>query len=324
MALTNPALKVNNLSVWFETGSGRSTVVDQVSFSINAGDATGLVGESGCGKTMTAMAILGLLSASGVNVQSEGIELNGQDISTLNPAQRRAVLGRDIAMVFQQPATALDPVFTMGQQFSAVYRRHTAGSKQQVRKRMLEALESVGFRQVEDIAASYPHELSGGMRQLAMIAMATVCKPAVIIADEPTTALDNRTRALILEQLKLLQEQHQTAVLFISHDLSVVRQICRDVMVMYCGRLLEITDCQSLFSSARHPYSAGLLSCIPQISDRRPPPINSIPGQIPAPADLPSGCHFAPRCNRVEAQCRTSVPKLDYDNGRGVACFRPL
>ena len=273
---------------------------------------------------MTAMAILGLLPAFGVNVRSDGIELDGRDISTLNPAQRRAVLGRDIAMVFQQPATALDPVFTMGQQISAVYRRHAGGSKQQVREKMLEALESVGFSQPRDIAASYPHELSGGMRQLAMIAMATVCKPAVIIADEPTTALDNSTRALILEQLKQLQNLHQTAVLFISHDLSVVRQICRDVMVMYCGRLLEITDCQSLFANARHPYSAGLLSCIPQISDKRPAPINSITGQIPAPADLPSGCHFAPRCSRVEAQCRTSVPELDYANGRGVACFRPL
>jgi oligopeptide/dipeptide ABC transporter ATP-binding protein len=322
--LTTPALKVNNLSVWFETGSSRLTVVDQISFSINAGDATGLVGESGCGKTMTAMAILGILQAPGINVRSDGIELDGRDISTLKPAQRRAVLGRDIAMVFQQPATALDPVFTLGQQISAVYRRHAGGSRQQVRKKMLEALESVGFSQAEDIAASYPHELSGGMRQLAMIAMATACKPAVIIADEPTTALDNSTRALILEQLKQLQTLHQTAVLFISHDLSVVRQICRDVMVMYCGRLLEITDCQSLFANARHPYSAGLLSCIPQISDKRPAPINSIPGQIPAPSELPSGCHFAPRCNRAEAQCRTSVPELDYANGRGVACYRPL
>jgi len=321
----NPAaLKVNNLSVWFETGAGRLSVVDQISFSINAGDATGLVGESGCGKTMTSMAILGLLPASGVNVSSDGIEINGRDISTLNPAQRRAVLGRDIAMVFQQPATALDPVFTMGQQISAVYRRHTGDSKQQVRKKMLDALESVGFSQAEDIAASYPHELSGGMRQLAMIAMATVCKPAVIIADEPTTALDNSTRALILEQLKRLQKQNQTAILFVSHDLSVVRQLCRDVMVMYCGRLLEVTDCQSLFANARHPYSAGLLSCIPQISDKRPAPVKSIPGQIPTPADLPSGCHFAPRRSRVEAHCRTTVPELDYANGRGVACFRPL
>ena len=322
--MTTPALKVTNLSVWFGNGSSRLTVVDQISFSINAGDAAGLVGESGCGKTMTAMAILGLLPESGVHASSDGIEINGRDISTLNAAQRRAVLGRDIAMIFQQPATALDPVFTMGQQISAVYRRHAGGSKQHARNNMLQALESVGFSDADNIAASYPHELSGGMRQLAMIAMATVCKPAVIIADEPTTALDNSTRALILDRLGHLQKLHRTAILFISHDLAVVRQICRDVMVMYCGRLMETTDCQSLFAHARHPYSAGLLSCIPQLGNTRPPPIKSIPGQIPAPADLPPGCHFAPRCNRAEAQCKASVPELDYDHGRGAACFRPL
>ena len=322
--MTTPALVVSDLSVWFENGSRRVPVVDHISFSINAGDATGLVGESGCGKTMTAMAILGLLPATGISVRAAGIEVNGKDIYKLNPTQRRAVLGRDIAMVFQQPATALDPVFTIGQQISAVYRRHAGGNKQHVRKTMLNTLESVGFSQAGDIAAAYPHQLSGGMRQLAMIAMATVCKPAVIIADEPTTALDNSTRALILQQLERLQTQHQTAILFISHDLTVVRQICHDVMVMYCGRLMETTDCQSLFSHARHPYSAGLLSCIPQISARRPAPISSIPGQIPTAAGLTSGCHFAPRCTRVEAQCRISVPELDDENGRGAACFRPL
>ena len=322
--MITPALKVEDLSVWFETRSGPLPVVDNVSFSINPGDATALVGESGCGKTFTARAILGQLPASGVGIKAAAIEVNGKDIYGLNDSQRRAVLGRDIAMVFQQPATALDPVFTMGQQISAVYRRHVGGSKQHIRKIMLETLESVGFRRAEDIAAAYPYQLSGGMRQLAMIAMATVCKPAVIIADEPTTALDSSTRTLILQQLKHLQTLHQTAILFISHDLTVVRQICRDVMVMYCGRLLETTDCQSLFSHARHPYSAGLLSCVPQISATRPAPISSIPGQVPAATALPSGCHFAPRCDRAEAQCRESIPELDYENGRGAACFRPL
>jgi peptide/nickel transport system ATP-binding protein len=322
--LNSPALSVKNLSVWFETETGRIPVVDQIGFSINAGDATGLVGESGCGKTMTAMAILGLLPATGVGVRADAIEVNGRDIHKLNARQRRAVLGRDIAMIFQQPATALDPVFTMGQQISAVYKRHFGGSRQHVRQTVLDALGSVGFSQAEDIAAAYPHQLSGGMRQLAMIAMATVCKPAVIIADEPTTALDSSSRALILQQLEHLQELHQTAILYISHDLAVVRQSCRDVMVMYCGRIMETTDCQSLFSHARHPYSAGLLSCIPQISATRPAPISSIPGQVPAATDLPGGCHFAPRCPRAEAQCRESVPQLDYDNGRGAACFRPL
>jgi len=322
--LTTPALKVKNLSVWFETGSGRLPVVDNISFSINAGDAAGLVGESGCGKTMTAMAIMGLLPGSGVGVSSAAIEINGKNIFALNPRQKRAVLGRDIAMIFQQPATALDPVFTIGQQISAVYRRHTSAAKQQTRQTMLDALESVGFSQAEDIADAYPHQLSGGMRQLAMIAMAMVCKPAVIIADESTTALDNSTRTVILQQLKRLQSLNQTAILFISHDLSVIRQVCRDVMVMYCGRILETTDCESLFSHARHPYSAGLLSCIPRVSALPPTPISSIPGQVPAATDLPPGCHFAPRCTRSEAQCRIAVPELDYKDGRGAACFRPL
>lgn len=322
--MTTPALKVKNLSVWFETGSGRLPVVDNISFSISAGDAAGLVGESGCGKTMTAMAILGLLRGSGVGVSAAAIEINGNNIFALNPSQKRAVLGRDIAMIFQQPSTALDPVFTIGQQISAVYRRHTSTSKHQARQTMLNALESVGFSQSEDIAGAYPHQLSGGMRQLAMIAMATVCKPAVIIADEPTTALDSSTRTVILQQLKRLQTLNQTAILFISHDLAIIRQVCRDVMVMYCGRILETTDCESLFSHTRHPYSAGLLSCIPQVSALRPAPISSIPGQVPAATDLPPGCHFAPRCNRSEAQCRIAVPELDYEDGRGAACFRPL
>ena len=322
--MSQAALRVKNLSVWFETGSARRKVVDNISFSINAGEATGLVGESGCGKSMTALAILGLLPASGVSIRSDGIEINGRDISTLKAAQRRAVLGRDIAMIFQQPGTALDPVFRVGQQISAVYRRHVGGSKQNIRQTMLDSLESVGFSQAGDIAAAYPHQLSGGMRQLAMIAMATVCKPAVLIADEPTTALDSSTRALILQQLERLQKQHQTAILLISHDLMIVRQSCRYVMVMYCGRLLEKTDCQSLFSHARHPYSAGLLSCIPKISTSRPAAISAIPGQVPNATDLPAGCHFAPRCKRAEPQCQQSIPNLDTENGSAVACFRPL
>ena len=319
-----PALKVNDLSVWFGSGPSRRLVVDSVSFSINPGEATGLVGESGCGKTMTALAILGLLPTSGVSTRSACIEINGKDISNLNATQKRGVLGRDIAMIFQQPGSALDPVFTIGQQISAVYRRHNPGSGKHVRQTMLDSLGRVGFSQAEKVATAYPHQLSGGMRQLAMIAMATVCKPAVIIADEPTTALDSSTRALILQQLEQLQTLHKTAILLISHDLSVVRQSCHNVMVMYCGRLLEKTDCQSLYAHARHPYSAGLLSCIPRISETRPSVINSIPGQVPAATDLPYGCHFAPRCPRAEPQCQQSVPDFDSESGQSVACFRPL
>lgn len=321
--MSPPALDVKDLSVWLESKSGRKQLVDSISFSIKPAEATGLVGESGCGKTMTALAILGLLPA-GVKVESTAIEINGKDISSLNAVQRRAVLGHDIAMIFQQPGTALDPVFTLGHQISSVFRRHAGGSKAHIRQTMLDSLESVGFSQPEEIADAYPHQLSGGMRQLSMIAMATVCKPAVIIADEPTTALDGSTRALILQQLEQLQTQHGTAILLVSHDLAVVRQSCRKVMVMYCGRLLESTDCQSLFSHARHPYSAGLLACIPQIGRDRPPVISAIPGQVPAVTNLPPGCHFAPRCTRAEQQCRQSIPGLDSEEDRAVACFRPL
>jgi len=230
--LSSPALKVKNLSVWLETKAGRIPVVDGISFSIDAGQSTGLVGESGCGKTMTARAIMGQLPAPGVGVSADGVEIDGTDISRLDARQKRSVLGRDIAMIFQQPATALDPVFTMGQQISEVYRRHRGGSRRRVRQGVLEALRAVGFSQAEDIAAAYPHQLSGGMRQLAMIAMATVCEPAVIIADEPTTALDSGSQALILRQLRQLQTSRKTAILYISHDLSVVRQSCDNVMVM--------------------------------------------------------------------------------------------
>ena len=297
--MNTPALEVRDLSVRFDSRADSRHAVDGISFSIAAGEATALVGESGCGKTMTALAILGLLPDSGVHVESSAIEINGRDISALNASQRREILGRDIAMIFQQPGTALDPVFTLGRQISAVYARHCGGSKQHIRK-------------------------TGGMRQLAMIAMATVCKPAVIIADEPTTSLDNSTRTVILQQLERLRTLHQTAILLVSHDLTIVRQSCQNVMVMYCGRLVEKTDCKSLFAHACHPYSAGLLSCIPQIADTRPAMINSIPGQVPAAGELPPGCHFAPRCQRAEAVCTQSVPAFDTDNGQAVACFRPL
>jgi oligopeptide/dipeptide ABC transporter ATP-binding protein len=265
-----------------------------------------------------------LLSSAGTVVESTCIEINGTDISTLKPAERRQILGRDIAMVFQQPGTALDPVFTIGKQIDAVYRRHIGGSSNQIRQATLGSLEQVGFDRPEKIARAYPHQLSGGMRQLAMIAMAMVCKPAVLIADEPTTALDAGTRALILHQIKRLQSDYNTAIFLISHDLSVIRQSCRQVMVMYCGRIVEQTDSHSLFAHARHPYSAGLIACIPEISATRPATISAIPGQVPAPANLPPGCHFAPRCEYATTRCTEAIPVLESSHQQAVACFRPL
>lgn len=330
--MNSPALDVKNLSVWLDTdpgtrpdtSKGQVKVVDSVSFSIDSGQTQGLVGESGCGKTMTALAILGLLRGYNTRVESDGIKINGRDISALSSRQRRAVLGRDIAMIFQQPGTALDPVFTIGQQLQAVFRRHMGNSKTHARRTVLDTLEMVGFNNPRETASVYPHQLSGGMRQLAMIAMAMVCKPAVILADEPTTALDASTRIMILKQLKTLQDAHNTAILLVSHDLSIVRQFCNRVMVMYCGRIVEKSESPTLFATARHPYSAGLLACIPKIDSGRSRRIKAIPGQVPSLAELPAGCHFAPRCERAEARCCVSVPMLDAETDSSAACFNPL
>jgi oligopeptide/dipeptide ABC transporter ATP-binding protein len=318
-----PALKVSELSVCLGNAKTQRKLVDRVSFIIQPGSATGLVGESGCGKTLTALAMLGLLPA-GAKIECKSIALNGREISGLDDRQRRAVLGNDIAMVFQQPGTALDPVFKLGQQIGSVYRRHRRANRAQTRQATLESLASVGFSQPQEIAEAFPHQLSGGMRQLAMIAMATVCKPSVIIADEPTTALDAGIRSLVLQQLNKLRERFNTALLLISHDLAVVRQVCDDALVMYCGRVLEQAPCAELFSHPRHPYTAGLLACIPLIDADEALPIKAIPGQVPAVSYLPPGCHFAPRCERAEEQCQQSAPVSDADATHQVACFRPL
>jgi peptide/nickel transport system ATP-binding protein len=321
--MSTPALKVDELSVCMDGGAAQRRLVDRVSFSIQPGSATALVGESGCGKTLTALAILGLLPA-GARIECNGITLNGREISALDGKQRRAVLGNEIAMVFQQPGTALDPVFTLGQQIGGVYRRHKQADQARTRQAVSESLASVGFSQPQEIATAYPHQLSGGMRQLAMIAMALVCKPSVIIADEPTTALDASIRSLVLQQLNKLRARYNTALLLISHDLSVVRQACDDALVMYCGRVVEKAPCDDLFCHARHPYTAGLLACIPSLTNEEAPPIRAIPGQVPPANDLPPGCHFAPRCTRAEEQCSQSVPQPGVDATHQTACFRPL
>lgn len=322
--MNTPALEVRQLCVWANGDGERHRLVDNVSFGIGAGQAAGLAGESGCGKTMTALAIMGLLPAPAFTVTADAIELNGRDIGRLDDKQRRHLLGRDIAMVFQQPGTALDPVFTLGQQITRVVRRHRKETKKRARQSALQALEQVGFADAEAFAAAYPHELSGGMRQLALIAMATVCQPAVVLADEPTTALDPGATALILQQLRRLQADHGTAVLLISHDLSVIRKNCQEAMIMYCGRIVEKNGCRALFANPQHPYTAGLLACMPQISDRRPAVVTAIAGQVPAMTALPRGCHFAPRCDRAVPACRQAAPPLEIRHGGAVACNRPL
>lgn len=322
--MTVPALKVRDLSVTLGTRTGVRTLVDKVSFELRPGEVAGLVGESGCGKTLTAFAILGQLPSADMQASSSAIEINGKDIASLTNRQRRQISGRDIAMIFQQPGKALDPVFTLGHQIEDVYQRHIGGNKKRIRQAALDSLAAVGFEQPDKIAAAYVHQLSGGMRQLAMIAMATVCKPAVLIADEPTTALDIVTRSLILQKIGQLQKADNMAVLMISHDLSVIRQLCQRVMVMYCGRIVEAAPCAQLFAHPRHPYSAGLISCIPDINAKQAGKISTIPGRVPSMESLPNGCHFEPRCSRAVAECRLNVPAMTQEGDRCFACFRPL
>lgn len=319
-----PALKVRNLKVVLNSRSGLQTLVDNVSFDLQAGEIAGLVGESGCGKTMTAFAILGQLPIAGMQVSSSVVEINGKDLANLTGRQRRLVSGRDIAMIFQQPGRALDPVFTLGHQIEDVYRRHIGGSKKDVRQAMLDSLSDVGFEQPEKIAAAYAHQLSGGMRQLTMIAMATICKPVVLIADEPTTALDISTRALILQKIGDIQKAGDTAILMISHDLSVIRQLCQQVMVMYCGSIIESAPSAQLFTHPAHPYTAGLVNCIPSIDGKQSDFISIIPGRVPSMEALPPGCNFEPRCSRSVTECVQSTPQLLPEKVGCVACFRPL
>ena len=322
--MNTPALRVENLTVTLDTIKGRRTLVDNISFELHSGQIAGLVGESGCGKTLSAFAILGQLPAAGMQVSSGAIEVNGKDFSKLSARQRRQLSGNEISMVFQQPGRALDPVFTIGDQIEEVFRRHIGGSKKTVRNATLDALASVGFEQPDRIFRSYAHQLSGGMRQLAMIAMATICKPAVLIADEPTTALDMGTRTLILQKLSAIQRNSDTAILVISHDLSVIRKLCSHIMVMYCGRMIEKAPNQELFSHPLHPYTAGLINCIPDIDNQQQGGMSTIAGRVPSMDALPPGCLFEPRCQYSVYECTLSRPQLVAQCNGCVACFRPL
>jgi oligopeptide/dipeptide ABC transporter ATP-binding protein len=304
---------VHELSVSFVLDNQRVAVVDRVSFELAAGEMVGLVGESGCGKSMTGAALLGLVPSPAGQVKAGQLLLADHDLAVLDEAGWRRVRGSSISMIFQEPLTALDPVFTIGSQLLEVIRRHQRSNRQDARRTAAEMLHAVGFADGDRILRSYPHELSGGMRQRVMIAMAMSCRPRVLIADEPTSAVDVTTQVQILQQIRELARNTGTAVLLITHDLGVVAQVCDRALVMYCGRIVEEGPVEALFTTPRHPYTAGLLAALPRLTTGPVQPVESIPGSVPRLTQLPTGCSFNDRCARARQLCHEQVPRMQAD-----------
>ena len=298
--------------------------VDRLSFTLSAGEVLGIVGESGCGKSVTCLALLRLLPETAV-IGGRAV-FDGGDLLALKPRELRRVRGRDIALVFQEPATSLNPVLTVGHQIGEVLRKHLGLSRREARLRTLELLRLVDIPAPERRVGAYPHELSGGMRQRVMIAMALACDPKVLIADEPTTALDVTVQAGILDLLRDVRERLGTAIVLVTHNLGVVADIADRVLVMYAGRAAEEAPVADLFAAPQHPYTIGLLGAIPRVrsGDATRTRLREIPGRVPTLRELPAGCAFADRCPRADGLACTSVPELRAVRpAHRVACFHP-
>jgi len=317
-------LSVEDLVIGFKTPEGFGRAVDGVSFSIEANETLGLVGESGCGKTVTALSILRLIQEPPGKITGGRILFEGQDLLSLPSEQLRQIRGNRIAMIFQEPMTALNPVFTVGDQIGEVFRIHQGASKSQGRERAIGMLKQVGIPSPEKRVDEYPHQLSGGMRQRAMIAMALACNPAVLIADEPTTALDVTIQTQILDLMEDMKRQFGTSVILITHDLGVVAQHAQKVAVMYAGKIVESCSVSQIFANPLHPYTVGLMESIPAITDEEGLPakrLKEIPGIVPPLHAMPKGCRFNPRCPRVMDVCRIAEPPLvAVSSGHLCAC----
>jgi len=313
--MTDPLLELEDLRTYFYTDNGVARAVDGVSFTVQAGETVGVVGESGCGKSVTALSILRLVRPPGRIEPGSQIRFEGTDLASLDERAMQQVRGNRIAMVFQEPMTALNPVFTVGDQIAEVARIHAGMSRRDAWKKAVEMLTAVGIPAPEQRAAEYPHQLSGGMRQRVVIAMALVMNPALIIADEPTTALDVTIQAQILELLADLTRRLGTSVLLITHDLGVVAENCTRVIVMYAGEVVEEAATSDLFARAHHPYTEGLLGAMPRVGGEKDR-LATIPGTVPPPTNWPKGCRFRDRCPYSWERCETEHPPL-YQIGGG-------
>ena len=315
--MNGPVLEVSDLKVVYKTYEGTVAAVNGLDLSLHRGKTLGLVGESGAGKTTTALSILGLVPSPPGVIESGRIVFDGRDLLSLPEREMKKIRGNRISMILQDPMTSLNPVVTVGVQISEALVAHQNLSEEAAEKRAMEMLEKVqipGARFKE-----YPHEFSGGMRQRVVIAMALACNPALIIADEPTTALDVTIQAQVLELMRSLKDEFSTAMIMITHDLGVVGEVCDHVAVMYAGRIVETGTLEQLFRSAKHPYTTGLFRCIPDIEEETSL-IQPIEGLMPEPLDLPKGCAFHPRCPRCMHVCRTTLPPVLEENGHKVMC----
>jgi len=319
-------LEVNNLKTYFFTRAGVVKAVDDVTFAINSGETLGVVGESGCGKSVTALSVMRLVANPPGKIVGGEINFNNENILDMNQEELTDLRGSKISMIFQDPMTSLNPVFTVGYQIAETVKRHRKDmSKDQAWKRAVEMLDLVRIPDSKRRAKNYPHEFSGGMRQRVMIAIALACNPKLLIADEPTTALDVTIQAQILELMKGLSKEFNTSVMLITHDLGVVAGTAENVNVMYAGHVVESAPVKQLFETPAHPYTVGLLHSIPRLDDQRGIRLNPIAGQPPDLLNPPLGCPYAPRCPKVQRRCREERPELE-PVGRGdqvAACFYP-
>ena len=311
----NNILEIKNLHTYFYTDSGVIKSVDGVDIELREGTTLGIVGESGSGKSVTALSVMGLLMGTTGKVAEGEILFEGRDLTKLDDEERRKMRGEKISMIFQEPMTSLNPVMKIGDQITECILMHNNISKQEAWDKAVEMLKLTGVPRVERMMKEYPFQLSGGQRQRVMIAMALVCKPKILIADEPTTALDVTIQAQILDLMENLKQKTGTSILFITHDLGVVAEVCDDVVVMYSGRVVEKGDVRSIFASPSHPYTKGLLASIPKLGECAEE-LESIPGNVPNPKYMPQGCKFAPRCSCAFDKCREEEPGF-YDVGGG-------
>ncbi|MDD2672965.1 MAG: ABC transporter ATP-binding protein [Syntrophales bacterium] len=322
--LENEVLRIVNLKTWFETPRGTVRAVDGVDLSLERGKTLGVVGESGCGKTVLALSILKLVPRPAGRIVSGRILLNGMDLLAMSDEEMRRVRGRCISMIFQEPMTALNPVLRIGEQVSEVVRLHQGLSRKDALERTVEMLGKVGIPSPEKRVRDYPHQLSGGMRQRVMIAMALSCNPSLLLADEPTTALDVTIQAQILELIRRIQEDTGTSVMIITHDLGVISEAAHSVAVMYAGKIVEYAAAEIIFSRPLHPYTTGLLKSIPSLEERDEKEyLEAIPGAVPSLFELPAGCSYQDRCPEVEPACRVEPQELrECSPGHFVRCWK--